>query len=74
MLFLGYPNLLQVVPFSSLNETMMSHFFHNGILLLLLDILRTALPRLLKLTTVTSIPNTVAYNKTHVTTVCLNCC
>jgi len=48
------------VPFSLLNYTTMSYFFHNGILLLLFDKIRTAAPRLsVKLTTDATIPNTI---------------
>jgi len=44
------------LPFTQMNETTMSYFFHSWILLLLLDILCTAPPRLL-------IKVTTGYNK-----------
>jgi len=51
------------ISFKLLNETTMSYFFHNEMLLLSLDNLRTTRPRQsIKLTAVATIPNTVQLN------------
>jgi len=49
------------VPFSLLSEATVSNFFHNGVLLLWFDNLRTAPPKLsIKLNAVATLANTVA--------------